>query len=78
MDYYLNLWKKFLIGMVALIWAIVIPLLFLILEILPFGLVCLVSGRRLNKGYEYLYFLPTFVKHITISLRNRKKSVDNN
>lgn len=75
---YLELWVKFAVGVGALIWAILLPFILLILEILPYGIMCLIMNIRLKDEYRYFYFIPTFIKDITKPLRNKKKSVDNN
>ena len=70
---YLELWADVFRGFVALIIAIIYPIIWLILEILPYGISCLFSGMRLKKGYRYFYFLPRFIKEITKPLRNKKE-----
>lgn len=64
MKSYLQLWVKFFRGLLSLLMAIIIPLLWLVLEILPYGITCLISDNRLKKEYKYLYFLPRFVKQL--------------
>lgn len=69
---YFNLWLQFFKGILALLWAILFPIIWLILEILPYGVSCLIFQDRLKKGYRYFYFLPKFVKDITRPFRMRK------
>ena len=72
MDGYLELWADFLKGMASLVAAIALPMAWLASMILPYGVTCLITGRRLRKGYRYLYFLPRFVKEATKPLRRPK------
>lgn len=67
--FYLMLWKKVLEGIVALLLALILPVLLIISLILPYGLTCLITGWRLKKDYTYLYFLPRFVKELTRPFR---------
>jgi hypothetical protein len=67
---YLQLWVQFFQGLLALILAIFLPFIWLILEILPWGVTALITGNRLRSGYEYLYFCPRFIKELTRPLRN--------
>ena len=69
MKEYLKLWLQFFKGVVALIIAILYPIVWIALLILPYGLICLFTKNRLKKGYRYFYFLPTFIKEITKPLR---------
>ena len=72
MSDYLTLWVDFLKGIVSLIVAIIRPIAWLAIMILPYGVSCLFTGMRLNEGYRYFYFLPRFIKEITKPLRKRK------
>lgn len=76
MKSYLQLWVKFFRGLLSLLMAIIVPLLWLVLEILPYGLTCLISGNRLKKEYKYLYFLPRWVKQLTTFLRKHNPLED--
>jgi len=76
MKSYLQLWVKFFRGLLSLLMAIIVPLLWLVLEILPYGITCLISGNRLKKEYKYLYFLPRFVKQLTKLLRKENPLED--
>lgn len=77
MEYtYLDLWIDFFKGLWSLILAIILPIIWLISQILPYGITCLFTGMRLNKGYRYFYFLPRFIKEITKPLRSKKVKVD--
>lgn len=69
---YLDLWILAFEGILALIIVVIYPVIWLLLEILPYGITCLIRGTRLKKGYRYLYFLPTFIKDITVPLRRSK------
>ena len=69
---YLPLWADFLKGMASLAAAIALPIAWLASMVLPYGVTCLITGRRLKKGYGYLYFLPRFVKEVTKPLRRPK------
>ena len=69
---YLNLWVDFLKGMASLIAAVIVPVAWLVIMILPYGVSCLFTGMRLNKGYKYFYFLPRFIKEVTKPLRKVK------
>lgn len=71
MENYLQLWVKFFKGLLSLLMAIITPLLWLVLEILPYGITCLISGNRLKKEYKFLYFLPRFIKELTKLLRKQ-------
>lgn len=66
---YLSLWVDFLKGIVSLIAAIIIPVAWLVIMILPYGVSSLFTGIRLKKGYRYFYFLPRFIKEVTKPLR---------
>ena len=66
---YLSLWVDFLKGMASLIAAIIIPVAWLVIMILPYGVSSLFTGIRLKKGYRYFYFLPRFIKEVTKPLR---------
>ena len=72
MNDYLTLWVDFLKGIVSLIAAIIFPIVWLVIMILPYGVSCLFTKMRLKKGYRYFYFLPRFIKEITKPLRKRK------
>ena len=72
MKEYLALWIDFLQGILSLLVAILYPVVWLILSLLPYGILCLFTGMRLKKGYRYFYFLPSFIKTITKPLRNKK------
>lgn len=72
MQDYLELWKTGIVGIVYLILAIIYPVIWLLLELLPYGCTCLFTGMRLKKGYRYFYFLPRFIKEITAPLRKPK------
>ena len=72
MDGYLALWADFLRGMASLVAAIVLPMAWLASMVLPYGVTCLITGRRLRKGYRYFYFLPRFIKEATKPLRRPK------
>lgn len=72
MSDYLTLWVDFLKGIVSLIAAIILPIAWLAIMILPYGASCLFTGMRLRKGYRYFYFLPRFIKEITKPLRGRQ------
>ena len=76
---YLDLWLSFfegilnlLMGLINLLIALIAPCIWLILEILPWGVTCLFSGLRLKTGYKYLYIVPRFIKELTKPLRTRR------
>ena len=74
MKNYLDLWLSFLKGILNLLMALITPCIWLVLEILPWGVSCLFSGRRLKTGYKYLYIVPRFIKELTEPLRMRRNS----
>lgn len=59
-------------GLVSLAILVFFPAAWLLSQLLPYGLTCLFTGRRLRKGYRYLYFLPRFVKEMTAPLRRKR------
>lgn len=67
----LKLLEDIAVGFIALILIIVFPILWLLSQILPYGLTCLFTGWRLKKEYSYFYFLPRFIKELTRPLRKK-------
>lgn len=59
-------------GFISLMIIVFYPILWLLSQLLPYGLTCLFTGRRLKKEYSYFYFLPRFVKEITAPLRRKR------
>lgn len=59
-------------GLVSLAILVFFPAAWLLSQLLPYGLTCLFTGRRLRKGYRYFYFLPRFVKEMTAPLRRKR------
>lgn len=59
-------------GLISLTIIVFYPILWLLSQLLPYGLTCLFTGRRLKKEYSYFYFLPRFVKEMTAPLRRKR------
>ena len=59
-------------GFISLTILVFFPAVWLLSQLLPYGLTCLFTGRRLKKGYRYFYFLPRFVKEMTAPLRRKR------
>lgn len=60
-------------GFVSLAILVFFPAVWLLSQLLPYGLTCLFTGRRLKKEYSYFYFLPRFVKEMTAPLRRKRQ-----
>ena len=68
----IELLNNIAIGFISLIIIIVFPIMWLLSQLLPYGLTCLITGWRLKKEYSYFYFLPRFIKELTRPLRKNK------
>ena len=71
---YIELWSGLLVCLIALL---IYPIVWLLSQLLPYGITCLFTGMRVKKGYRYFYFLPRFIKELTKPLRRKENKNEN-